>query len=232
MNNRRVILVAAAALVAGILACGGALAEPTATPVPPTSTPFPTVTPAPTVTPVPTDPPADAGGSTSGVGSIEVINETNFNLCFLYVTQDYSTGWGPDQLEDDIIAPGETFTLTNIPIGTYDVMITDCNDARVNALFDAQVDGDKIWTIAEATLEVINESSLSICEFNVEPTSADTWGANQLGGTTLEPGEIVSYTLAEVLWDLRAIPCDTSISPVTEFGLDMDGDKPWTLSDQ
>jgi hypothetical protein len=50
---------------------------------------------------------------------------SNYDIHHLYVSHYTDRNWGPDQLGDDIVEPGETFTLTGIQPGTYDIKIVD-----------------------------------------------------------------------------------------------------------
>lgn len=52
----------------------------------------------------------------------------SFDIQHLYISHYTDRQWGPDQLgdgADDIVKPGETFTLTGIEAGTYDIKIVD-----------------------------------------------------------------------------------------------------------
>lgn len=62
--------------------------------------------------------------------SLTLENKTGKDLHELYFAPAGEEEWGPDQLGDDIVENGETFTLTKIAKGKYDVMFVDENDAK------------------------------------------------------------------------------------------------------
>lgn len=63
--------------------------------------------------------------STSFALSLKLQNHTKWEIHELYFSPAHEKEWGPDQLEDEVIAPGEEFTLTKIAKGGYDVKIVD-----------------------------------------------------------------------------------------------------------
>lgn len=56
-------------------------------------------------------------------------NTGSVEICELYLSPVDDESWGPDQLEEETIPVGEQFTLTNIPVGTYDAQAVGCDDA-------------------------------------------------------------------------------------------------------
>lgn len=84
--------------------------------------------------------PASAAGS-----SIKVHNKSKWEIHHLYLSPTSETDeWGPDQLGEEVIKTGGTFTLTDIECNKYDIKIADedgdecvvnavslCNDAAV-----------------------------------------------------------------------------------------------------
>ncbi len=57
--------------------------------------------------------------------SLELVNRSNWDIHELYFSPADQKSWGPDQLEDEIIKHGETFKLTKISKGNYDVKFVD-----------------------------------------------------------------------------------------------------------
>ena len=73
--------------------------------------------------PAATEAPAEAP-----VGGTEIQNSTDFDWCEIYVSPVSEDNWGDNQLPDgEQIAVGESFTLQNLPAGTYDVNLTGCD---------------------------------------------------------------------------------------------------------
>jgi hypothetical protein len=52
-------------------------------------------------------------------------NKSDWAIHHLYLSPENKDTWGPDQLGDNVIESGESFTLKNIPCGEYDIKVVD-----------------------------------------------------------------------------------------------------------
>jgi len=197
------------------LACGSSTpADPDA----PTRTPRPTATPKLEV-------------------ELEVFNETQNSLCYLLVAPS-DEEFDKEYLNGVEIAPGESHTVSGFDAGEYNVKVHNCDKNMVNALYYVDMDQEHMtWTIKEATLTIENESSQSMCEMYISPSSApeSAWGPSQLDpdiGEVLESGMYVSFFIAEGKWDIRVVPCDENVETLTEIGLEVEDEFTYTLSDK
>lgn len=57
--------------------------------------------------------------------SLTLQNKSKWEIHELYFSDADEDEWGPDQLGDDVIETGDSFTLTKIDRGSYDVKIVD-----------------------------------------------------------------------------------------------------------
>lgn len=57
--------------------------------------------------------------------SLTLINESKWEIHELYFSDVDEDEWGPDQLGKEVIGTGESFTLTKIGRGKYDMRIVD-----------------------------------------------------------------------------------------------------------
>ena len=57
--------------------------------------------------------------------SFTLKNSSKWDLHHLYLSDVDSKSWGPDQLQEETINSGESFTLRGIEEGSYDVRIVD-----------------------------------------------------------------------------------------------------------
>lgn len=57
-----------------------------------------------------------------------IVNDSDFTICYFYLSLSSNSDWGVDQLEDNLVYPGETFTLYDVPYGTYDLNAQDCDN--------------------------------------------------------------------------------------------------------
>jgi len=56
---------------------------------------------------------------------VKVYNDTNWSIDHFYLSEANDRSWGPDQLGEDLIQPGESFELTGIPDDVYDLKLVD-----------------------------------------------------------------------------------------------------------
>jgi hypothetical protein len=97
-----------------------------------TEAPEATVAPESTEAPEATEAPA----SDEVVAAYEFTNTGEVEICELYLSPTGVEEWGPDQLGEATIAASATFTLTDIPAGTYDAKVVGCNGEESVAELD------------------------------------------------------------------------------------------------
>jgi hypothetical protein len=89
--------------------------------------------------------------SAADAASIEIRNKSSWDLHYLYVGPAGDPDWGPDQLGDQVILSGETFTLSRIACGRYDLQLID-EDGDACAIYDVALCDDKAWDITDKHL--------------------------------------------------------------------------------
>lgn len=57
--------------------------------------------------------------------SLRIQNDSRYDIHRLYVSRGEEEKWGPDQLRDNILRSGSSYTLTNIVPGEYDIKFVD-----------------------------------------------------------------------------------------------------------
>jgi hypothetical protein len=57
--------------------------------------------------------------------SVKIVNHSQWTIERLYLSPVDEQSWGPDQLESEVIDPGETYTLHSIPCDSWDVKLVD-----------------------------------------------------------------------------------------------------------
>jgi len=210
-------------LILASIACGGGAAPPTQ--APPTQAP-------PTQAPPTQAPPTEAPGETA---SLEIINNSNTDIWYLYVAPSSETDWGDDQLGATIVYAGESFTLTDIPYGTYDLLAEDSSHTEIERWMGVEINEDMTWTVigtagSTASLEIINASDTDIWYLYISPSSSTTWGDDQLGAHIIAAGE--RYTITDIpagTYDLKAE--DSNHNPIeTWMGVEISGAMGWTVS--
>jgi len=57
--------------------------------------------------------------------SLKLSNASSFGIDRIFLSPSDRNEWGPDQLGSNVIGAGQTFTLTGIRPGEYDIMFVD-----------------------------------------------------------------------------------------------------------
>ena len=84
--------------------------------------------------------------------TIKVINQSKWEIHHLFLSSSSDDQWGSDQLEDAILAKGDSLTLTGIDCDDYDIKVVDedgdeCVIEEVNLCGD-----DTYWKITDKEL--------------------------------------------------------------------------------
>jgi hypothetical protein len=56
---------------------------------------------------------------------VRIVNQSDWAIHHLFLSSVEDDKWGPDQLGEYTIEPGESFTLRNIPCDLYDIKLID-----------------------------------------------------------------------------------------------------------
>jgi hypothetical protein len=187
------IILAVGFVMLGILACNvGGSGEETEPPVSQVATEEPQAQPLlkPTSTVedvTPTELPASV--------ALEIVNESSQVICYVYIALSTSDTWGADRLgENTIIAPGETFSVYDIPPGTYDLLAQDCEE---NILVESggEVFEDDVytWTIFDET--AYGDTMMVVDNYNsIQMEVPTTW--NDINGEPwYDGGEVIGASL-------------------------------------
>ena len=86
---------------------------------------------------------------------LDIVNKSKTAIHHLYLSSTTDREWGPDQLGDgdnDVVNPGETFTLTDIERGHFDVKLVAEDDTECE-VEDANFNEGKEWVITERMLD-------------------------------------------------------------------------------
>lgn len=93
-------------------------------------------------------PSALAEGRTS---KVKLVNSSNWAIEQMYLSSVDEEEWGPDQLGHHVIKPGETFTLSNIPCGLWDVKLVD-EDGDECVVESVEVCKSETWNVTSKDL--------------------------------------------------------------------------------
>jgi len=200
--NKKFLWFLSLAVLLVALACNVVMG--TATPVPPTDTPPPADTPTsePTPTPeeeepTPTQEPATdetpTPSDTGGGATVEVVNDSDMTICYVFISPSEATEWGDDWLgSEEVIAPGESRVFEMEP-DIYDLLLQDCDGNDIEVLWEQNLTGDQVWTV---TGEL---------DFSLEPT----FGEVELAANFSSDPYTVDLTSGGVI-DVDLMDLDTS----------------------
>jgi len=92
--------------------------------------------------------------------TIKIINQSKWEIHHLYLSSSDDKHWGPDQLGDDVIEKGASFTLKNIDCDDYDIKVVD-EDGDECVVEQVELCGDdSYWKITDKVLlKCENESN-------------------------------------------------------------------------
>ena len=91
--------------------------------------------------------------------SLKVVNKSKTAVHHLYLSDAGDKKWGEDQLgegKNDTIEAGDSFTLTGIEAGDYDVKLVTEDDTECE-VDDVDFKSSKEWTITEHMLNKCDE---------------------------------------------------------------------------
>lgn len=144
---------------------------PTDTMAPPTDAPTQPPAEEPTETPLPTDPTDDAPIEATTT-SLEIINDSDIEICDIALTPSGQSELG-DNILDDVLPSGDTLTVTDIATGEYDLLAFDCSESD-DGLIDEQLavilnEEGLVWQIGQALID----ASPEVASVDDEPARDD-----------------------------------------------------------
>ncbi|HYC91804.1 MAG TPA: hypothetical protein VEO54_21500 [Thermoanaerobaculia bacterium] len=57
--------------------------------------------------------------------TVKVINQSKWEIHHLFISPASEEEWGPDQLGEEVLTKGDSFTITQIPCNEYDIKVVD-----------------------------------------------------------------------------------------------------------
>ena len=86
--------------------------------------------------------------------SLQVVNDSNFTIEELYLTEVDNPNWGPDLLRGDVLFPGEDIVLVDINCDFYDAQMVDETSAMCTVRDVDLCENDAVWRIRDSTCTV------------------------------------------------------------------------------
>ncbi|MBN2386646.1 MAG: hypothetical protein JXB85_06460 [Anaerolineales bacterium] len=186
-----------------------------------------------------------AGGNTGGGGtvSLEITNHSGVDIFYLYISPTTSSDWGDDQLGADIISVGSTYTLSNIPAGTYDIKVEDSSHNVIESYAGVVFDTNLTWDVTGSntggatggnagmsSLTIINNTGVDIWYIYLVAQNTATWGPDQLGSDILSAGGTYTITgIPPAFYDVKFEDSNHNVLIIVE-AVDLRSNNTITLS--
>lgn len=168
-----------------------------------------------------------------GNAPLTILNDlSNVTVCYLYVSPAVDDTWGSDWLGTGQVMVEAGRTILNVPENVYDLRAADCALDSVAELYGVTIGRQGYaWALSGAlnlaTLELVNDSTGTVCYVQISPATADTWGADWLGEEEIvRPGDGRLFELTPDVYDVRALDCDQNTLK-EEYGIDAQGAIRW-----
>jgi hypothetical protein len=69
--------------------------------------------------------PSSSNAQPQGKAEFMIENKSDWDIHHLYLSSTDEQQWGPDQLGNNVLESGESFTLHSIPCDKYDIKVVD-----------------------------------------------------------------------------------------------------------
>jgi len=133
------------------------------------------------VSPTPAPTPAQAT-------TLEITNDSGADICYVYLAPSYSDQWGDDLLGGAVIADGESFTLTGIPFGAYDLKAETSDHVGIDVRYEQTLDGPMTWEIVAGDGRFIPRlDQWAFAATASSERSSPDWSAQQASGAPDTP---------------------------------------------
>lgn len=84
--------------------------------------------------------------------TIKVVNQSNWEIHHIFLSSSTDDSWGPDQLDDEVLAKGDSLMLTGIDCDDYDIKVVD-EDGDECVIEEVSLCGDEShWKITDKEL--------------------------------------------------------------------------------
>jgi hypothetical protein len=101
--------------------------------------------------------------------TLEVVNESDFAITDIYLTEVDNRDWGPNLIGGDVLLPGESIVLVDINCDYYDAQLID-EDGVTCELYDLDLClNDATWVVRNNTCAVWNALMTSPVETAKKP---------------------------------------------------------------
>ncbi|MFP4394850.1 MAG: hypothetical protein ACLFTI_06260 [Anaerolineales bacterium] len=164
--------------------------------------------------------------------SLEISNQTPYEICYIFISESDAEYWGDDWLADEgVIGVGEVW-IFEVPEGSHDVLAQDCEQVPLGTAWE--VDTARTITLGGdnvVPLRVVNDTDTDICYMFIADVSQEEWGEDELGKwevIDLSGGERIFFVEPGV-YDLMAADCDSNTLEET-YDVEIRAEELWRVT--
>lgn len=84
--------------------------------------------------------------STSGGSELLVINSSAEPIFYIYMSPSAQTTWGPDLLGSEVLMIGQTFTITGLTPGAWDIRVVD-QSGNYKEFYNQRIGAGQVYTL-------------------------------------------------------------------------------------
>jgi hypothetical protein len=152
-------------------------------------------------------------------GILRVVNESEQDICNVFLSPSDQTQWGGDQLSSGTrIAAGEMGDL-DVGAGAYTARLESCEQDLLLEVDDIDTSGGSVLRLtsdnamsggrrADATLSLSNNAGAPVCYIYVVPPDGEHWRRNRLAvDEIVNPGETRIMDIPAGEYDVRVESC-------------------------
>lgn len=88
-------------------------------------------------------------GEETDYADLELVNNSGYDVCFVFITPSSSSEWGEDWLREDQVVTTDSSISFQVPSSseTYDFQALDCDGYVLDEQYGIDMTGGKVWTI-------------------------------------------------------------------------------------
>lgn len=174
------------------------------------------------------------GGAEGEPFTLRVENRSRREICHAFISTSNARTWGDDRLNDGERIGQNAAREFSLPSGTYDALLLDCNQAVLGTGWNLSSNSTlSVGGGGTLEVEIVNKSTVEICNVLITPSTVDTWGKDLLGIEEVIPAEdgVRCIYVEPGTYDLLAQDCEGE-DVVQMFGADLMTHQTWTIVDQ
>ena len=112
------------------------------------------------------------------MAALDIYNSSPYTIALLYISSTDSDTWGDDWLGGTTIAPGDSYSVSSLDVGSYDLRAETSEGEVVESLYNILIDGPFMWDVVGK----VGLPSNAVLRFEEEfSNNRNNWGESTEG---------------------------------------------------